>query len=87
MSTQPDLLFTLPKLHEDLKAKRVDTLSKLIVSFHGMSTPTLSSDLPKRIADKMCISAATAVKLQCGREYGFSDAEKKSNRSPLTGCQ
>ena len=45
MSTQADPLFTLAKLHEDLKAKRVDTLSKFIVSIHGMSTPTLSSDL------------------------------------------
>ena len=26
----------------------------------------------------MCISAAAAVKLQCGREYGFSDAEKRA---------
>ena len=26
----------------------------------------------------MCISAASAVKLQCGREYGFSDAEKRA---------
>ena len=78
MSTQADLLFTLPKLHEDLKAKRGDILSKFIVSIHGMSTPTLSSDLSKKIVDKMCISAVAAVKLQCGREYGFSDAEKRA---------
>ena len=78
MSTQADFLFTLSKLHEDLKAKRVDTLSKFIVSIHGMSTPTLSSDLSKRIVDKMCISAAAAVKLQCGREYGFFDAKKRA---------
>ena len=78
MSTQADLLFTLPRLHEDLKAKTVDTLSKFIVSIHGMSTPALSSDLSRRIVDKMCISAAAAVKLKCGREYGFSDAEKRA---------
>ena len=78
MNTQADLLFTLPRLHEDLKAKTVDTLSKFIVSIHGMSTPALSSDLSRRIVDKMCISAAAAVKLKCGREYGFSDAEKRA---------
>ena len=78
MSTQADLLFTLPRLHEDLKAKTVDTLSKFIVSIHGMSTPALSSDLSRRTVNKMCISAAAAVKLQCGREYGFSDAEKRA---------
>ena len=43
-----------------------------------MSTPTLSSDLSKRIVDKMCISAAAAVKLQCGRKYRFSDSEKRA---------
>ena len=37
MSTQPDLLFTLPKLHEDLKAKRVDTLINSL--FHFMACP------------------------------------------------
>ena len=78
ISIQADLLLILTKLHEDLKAKRVDILSKFIVSIHGMSTPTLSSDLSKRNVDKMCISAASAVKLQCGREYGFSDAEKRA---------
>ena len=78
MSTQADLLFTIPKHHEDLKAKRVDTLSKFIVSIHGMSTPTLSSDLSKRIVDKLCISAAASVKLQCGKKYGFSDVEKRA---------
>ena len=76
VSNQAELLFIVPKLHEYLKAKRVGTLSKFIVSIHGMSTPTLSSDLSKRIVDKMCISAAAVVKLQCGREYAFSDAEK-----------
>ena len=45
ISIQADLLLILTKLHEDLKAKRVDILSKFIVSIHGMSTPTLSSDL------------------------------------------
>ena len=78
MSTQADLLFTLPKLHENLKAKRVDTLSKFIVSTHGMSIPTFSSDLSKRIVCKMCISAAAAVKLLGGRESGFSDTEKRT---------
>ena len=75
MSSQADLLFTLAKIHKDLKAKRVDTLSKFIVSIHDMSTPTPSSDLSKRIVDKMCISAAAAVKLQCGREH---DTEKRA---------
>ena len=56
----------------------MDKLSKFIVSIHGMSTQTLFSNLSKRIVDKMCISTAAAVKLQCGTEYCFSDAEKRA---------
>ena len=78
MSTHADLPFTLPKLHKDMKTKRKGIWSKFTVSVHGMSTPTLSSDLSKRIVDKMCISAATEVKIQYRREYGFSDAEKRA---------
>ena len=75
-SSQTDLLVQLPALYKDLNDKKVDTLNKFVVSIHGMSTPTLSNDLSKKIIDKMCISAAAAVKLQCGREYGFSDGDK-----------
>ena len=82
MSTQTDLLFTLPKLHQDFKAKRAGTLSKFIVSIHGMSTPTLSSDLSKKILDKMCISAAAAVKLQCGGSMVFLWLRKEQQISP-----
>ena len=76
-SSQTDLLVQLPALYKDLNNnKSVDTLKKFVVSIHGMSTPTLSSDLSKKIVDKMCISAAATVKLQCGREYGFADGDK-----------
>ena len=40
---------------------------------HGIPVPQLSSKVLKEIVKLMCASAAEAVKLQCGREYGFSD--------------
>ena len=40
------------------------------VSIHGMAYPSISTE--KEIAGMMCIAAADAVQLQCGREYGFS---------------
>ena len=42
-----------------------------------MPIPTLSSELATEIVTMMCHSAAEAVKLQCGREYGFSEGEEK----------
>lgn len=60
----------------DLNSSNIDTLQKFVVSIHGIPTPTLSSGLSKKIVDMMCTSAAAAIKLQCGREYGFTDGEK-----------
>jgi len=42
-----------------------------------MPTSSLTTDLVKEICDMMCLSAAEAVKLQCGREYGFADADEE----------
>ena len=42
-----------------------------------MPIPTLSSELATTIVTMMCHSAAEAVKLQCGREYGFSEGEEE----------
>lgn len=75
-SSQADLLNLLPKLHEDLLNKNTETLKNFIVSIHRMPTPILSGDVSKKIIDMMCISSAAAVKLQCGREYGFSRGEE-----------
>ena len=32
----------------------------------------------------MCVSAAKAVKLQCGREYGFADQGEKQRATDLS---
>ena len=47
--------------------------------------PELSTDTAKEIINVMCMSAAKAIRLQCGREYGFSDKPKyASGISKLT---
>ena len=43
---------------------------------HGISVPEITSELAQNIINRMCSSAAGAVKQQCRREYGFSDGEK-----------
>ncbi|KAG1652005.1 ATP-binding cassette sub-family A member 3 [Nymphon striatum] len=68
----------LPKLHNDLIKGNIDTLQNYIVSIHGMRTPTLSNNLSTKIIEMMCATAASAVKLQCGKEYGFSEVKLRA---------
>ena len=84
VSSQTQLLGYLPKLYLDLTEGRVDTLQNYIVSIHGMSTPVLSNNLSIKILEMMCTSAASVIKLQCGREYGFGhDKLRATNLSLL----
>ncbi|KAG1715052.1 Myosin-VIIa [Nymphon striatum] len=78
ISSQGQLLELLPKLHNDLIKGKIDTLQNYIVSIHGMPTPTLSNNLSTKIIEMMCATAASAVKLQCGREYGFSEVKLRA---------
>ncbi|KAG1679710.1 Down syndrome critical region protein 3 [Nymphon striatum] len=78
VNSQGQLLELLPKLHNDLIKGKIDTLQNYIVSIHGMPTPTLSNNLSTKIIEMMCATAASAVKLQCGREYGFSEVKLRA---------
>ena len=73
VSSQIQLLEILPKLYSDLTDGKIDTLQNYVVSIHGMSSPVLTNNPSAKILKIMCTSAASAVKLQCGREYGFGD--------------
>ena len=88
-SSQQDLCKILPKLYNDLLEHKTNTLLEFVVRIHRMEEPSLSCELSKEIVNLMCTSAAEAIKLQCGREYGFSDGEKlrASKLSSLTSDQ
>ena len=60
---------------QNAQAKKVER-KDFIVSIHRMSSTTLSSEASRKIIIMMCPSAATAIKSQWGREYGFSDGKK-----------
>ena len=83
-SSQSDLLKILPKLYRSLLDKKMDVLSNFVVRIHGMPLPALTTDLSKEICQLMCVSAAKAVKLQCGREYGFADQGEKQRATDLS---
>ena len=78
VSSQDELLDIFPELCKDLLECKVGTLDKFVVSIHGVSTPKLSTDAAKAIMREMCVPAAEAIKLQCGREYGFSDQRQRA---------
>ena len=73
MNNQVDLCRILPQLYHDLLDNKIDTLSNFVVKMHGIFVPEITSELPQNIINRMCSSAAAAVKQQCGTEYGFSD--------------
>ena len=88
VSSQKELLDILPTLHKDLLNCKVDTLSKFVVSIRGLRNPILSSDTAEMIVREMCVAAAEAIKLQCGREYGFSDGKlRATDISKLTSSE
>ena len=60
-SSQAELLVILLQLYNYLRDKEVETLKDFIVSIHGMTTPTLSSEASRKIIDKMCLCAAAAI--------------------------
>ena len=86
-SSQSDLLKILPSLYKSLLEKRTDTLSEFVVQIHGMPIPTLTTELAKEVCGMMCLSAAEAIKLQCGREYGFADEGETLRATDLTQLQ
>ena len=78
VSSQIQLIEILPKLYSDLTDGKIDTLQNYVVSVHGISSPVLTNNLSTKILKMMCTSAASAVKLQCGREYGFGDDKARA---------
>ena len=73
ISSHIQLLEILPKLYSDFIDGKIDTLQNYVVLIHGMSTPVLTNNLSTKILKMMCMSPASAVKLQCRHEYGFAN--------------
>ena len=87
VSSQEELLKIIPTLYTDLKQAKTDTLSKFVCRIRQMPTPTLTTDLSQEVIKRLCMATAEAIKLQCGREYGFSDLsgkERATNLATLT---
>ena len=65
-----------PTLHSDLLEGKTNTLEAFIVKRRQYEIPEPSCELEKLIIQKLCLSAAAVIKLQCEREY-VSDGDLK----------
>lgn len=70
-SDQQTLCEVLPKLCDDLKNCKLDTLVEYHVPWRHVNMPAQapSSDLDRLLLSQMCKDAAIGVELQCSREY------------------
>lgn len=71
--SQKELCEIFPKLYHDLKNGLTTTLKKYAVSYRHIKITAPNTELDKTLIKLFCEHAADAVKLQCGREYGFSE--------------
>ena len=72
-SSRKDLLQILPALYRNLADGNMHTLDKYHVSYKHLPVAEPELELVKEILYLMCAHAAYAMKLKCGREYGFTD--------------
>ena len=89
-------------LYHDLSAGKMDILDNYTVTYKHLNIQE-QTVLGKEILNLMYTDAALSIKLQCGREYGFSDDDQRAtelhklnagelkglptNNIPTEGCQ
>ena len=74
------LLTILPKLYTDLCNCDMNTLNRYSVMYKHLPIDEPNNELGKEITRRMCIDAADGIKLQCGREYGFSGSDVRATQ-------
>ena len=85
-SSQEDLINLLPKLHEDLKAANMNTMSSYQVNWtHIKVTSSLESptELESYILKQMCFKSAQGINHQCSREYWDENAVPRATQLHL----
>ena len=80
MTNYIQLLSIFPKLYTDLTLSNIDTLNEYSVIYKHLQINEPDSELGKEILKPMCVDAAEGIKLQCGREYGFSEIEPRATQ-------
>ena len=88
-SDQNGLMEILPKLYEDLKEEKFDTLKDYIVPWTHVDMESLKpvSLLDHQILSLMCKEAAEGLKMQCAREYWGDERQKRDGVTELYKLQ
>ena len=71
VNSQEELLKTFPLLYSDLLEGKLQTLNDYVIHYRHIPVAYPTSDLSKKILQKMCTDAAEVFDRQAGREYGF----------------
>ena len=58
----------------------MDTLNEYSVIYKHLQINEPDSELGKEILKRMWVDAAEGIKLQCGREYGFSEIKPRATQ-------
>ena len=74
---QAQLLQILPCLCKDLCSCNMDKSKNYLVLQKHLNIQEPDTDLEKEMLNLICLDTADGVKLQCGREYGFSIVSSK----------
>ena len=70
----------LPKLHEDLSGKNLETLADFHVNYSFVPTEP-DTAVEKHFLGRFCLKAAEDLATQRGREYGFGSNQDKASRA------
>ena len=71
----------LPQLHRDLPNMKTNILKDYAVNIRHVEVGAPTSELGIKIIGLMCVEAARGIRMQCGREYGFSESSDQTVRA------
>jgi hypothetical protein len=78
-ATQSECKQLMPTIYDDLKHKKMDTLSEKpeYAVEYSFEVPEPTEEIEKLLLDKFCVGVAESLKTQKGREYGFDSSKKQ----------
>ena len=80
---QKDLLNILPTLYHAFITNSTGPLSKYKMTMQHTNIEETDSKLSSKILEDFCLAAGEAIKIQCGREYGFANENEKTRATVL----
>ena len=80
VSDQMQLTQIISMWYHDLSASKMDTLDNYTVTYNSLKIQEPERVLWNEILNLMCTDAALGIKLQCRREYAFSDDDVRATK-------